>query len=342
MKHGLLLINLGTPQNTNHSSVRCYLQQFLMDKRVIDLPIWLRYVLVYGFILPFRTKRSAHAYQTIWTKQGSPLLVHSQELTKQIQKALGEECKVALGMRYGEPSIMSALNQLKDSESLTILPLYPQYSSAASGSAIAEALRIISAWDIIPSITVIRDFFQHPAYINAQTQKIKSHLQEHSHILFSYHGIPERQITKNSCQSICKDPCPHSTDNALGCYRSYCFQSSRLLAKELALPPTRYSTSFQSRIGKAPWIKPYTDEVLSSLVAQGIKKLIVVCPSFVADCLETLEEIGARAKKEWGALGGEELVVVPSLNSDPMWIKAIIEITQSKKDASSVLSQECY
>lgn len=334
MKRGLLLINLGTPKNTDIPSVRSYLCEFLTDKRVIDIPALFRYVLVYAFILPLRSKRSALAYQSIWTEHGSPLLFHSQNLKLEVQNAVGSDSKVALGMRYGEPSILDALNQLKDCESITVLPLYPQYSSAASGSAITEVFRIINSWDLIPSITIIRDFFQHPAYIKAQTQIIKAHFNEEAHILFSYHGIPERQITKNNCKSICVGPCSTSKEHIQDCYRAHCYHSSRLLAKELTLSSENYSTAFQSRLGKTPWIKPYTDETLVKLSAKGIKKLIVVCPSFVVDCLETLEEIGIRAKQQWLALGGEELITIPSLNTNPLWVKAIVEITHMQPNSS--------
>lgn len=328
MRRGLLLINLGTPKSANIPDVRNYLRAFLTDKRVIDLPALLRYVLVYVFILPFRVKRSAHAYQAIWTaEQGSPLLYHSQNLVDQLQKEVGSADTIALGMRYGQPSIASALDRLKHCESISILPLYPQYSSAASGSSIEEALRIISSWDIIPSISVVRDFFQHPTYIKAQAELIKTHLQDQEHILFSYHGIPERHITKHGCKSVCVEDCPTLTDNIQGCYKAQCHQSSRLLAKELQILKNQYSTSFQSRLGRTPWIKPYTDEVLTKLAAKGIKKLVIVCPSFVADCLETLEEIGIRAKQQWAALGGQQLIVVPCLNDHPLWIKAIVKLS---------------
>ncbi len=333
MKRGLLLINLGTPNNTDTSSVRSYLREFLTDKRVIDLPALLRYILVYMFILPFRSKRSARAYQSIWTEQGSPLLLHSQNLVNEVQKKVGSEHVIALGMRYGNPSIAHALNQLKHCESITILPLYPQYSSAANGSSIAEAMRILSSWDLVPSIKIISDFFQHPAYLKAQAQTIKTYLQEQTHVLFSYHGIPERQITKGSCKSICAESCPALTDNIQKCYRAQCHQSSRLLASELGLSTSNYSTAFQSRLGKTPWIRPYTDHILAELIAKRIKKLVIVCPSFVADCLETLEEIGIRLKKQWITLGGEELTIVPSMNSDPLWIKAIIAMAQMQSDS---------
>ncbi|MDR3501054.1 MAG: ferrochelatase [Legionella sp.] len=326
MRRGLLLINLGTPKTPHVPDVRSYLRAFLTDKRVIDLPVLLRYILVYVFILPFRAKRSAHAYQAIWTERGSPLLWHSQNLLTQVQQELGSKYEVVLGMRYGEPSLTEQLNQLRHCDSITILPLYPQYSSAASGSSIEEALKVISSWDLIPSITVIRDFFQHPAYIKAQTAVISEQLNEYEHLLFSYHGIPERQITKNDCKSVCIDTCPVTSEQNQGCYKAQCHQSSRLLAKELQLSEQQYSTAFQSRLGRTPWIKPYTDEILNRLAAQGIKKLVIACPSFVADCLETLEEIRIRAQQQWLALGGTQLIVVPCLNEHPLWVKAIADI----------------
>lgn len=333
MKHGLLLINLGTPNSIDVSSVRTYLREFLTDKRVIDLPALVRYVLVYAFILPFRAKRSAHAYQSVWTEQGSPLLCHSQNLVAQVQKEVGPESKVVLGMRYGKPSILAALEQLKHCDSIIILPLYPQYSSAASGSSIEEVLHIISSWDLIPSVTIIRDFYQHPAYIKAQVQTIKMHLKEKTQVLFSYHGIPERQITKSSCKIICQEACPTLRDGIQGCYRAQCYETSRLLAKELGLSDKSYGTAFQSRLGKTEWIKPYTDKVLIELAAKGVKQLVIVCPSFVADCLETLEEVGIRAKNQWLALGGEELHVIPCMNTDPLWVNAIVEIANLQANA---------
>lgn len=326
MKRGLLLINLGTPSRAELSSVKSYLREFLTDKRVIDLPFLIRYLLVYCFIIPFRSKRSTSAYQAIWTKEGSPLLHHSKKLEKKVQHAVGLDYKVVLGMRYGECSIVSALDQLKTCTSITIVPLYPQYSSAANGSSIAEAMRYISTWEQIPSVTVIRDFFQHPDYIKAQAQIIKQYQKEPTHILFSYHGIPERQITKHQCPSICLESCPVLSKDEQGCYRAQCYQNSRLLAEELQLSEQDYSTAFQSRLGKAPWIKPYLDSKLQDLIAKGIKKLTIVCPSFVTDCLETLEEITLRTKQQWLELGGEELIVIPAMNEDPAWVNALVKI----------------
>jgi ferrochelatase len=327
MRQGLLLINLGTPKSASISAVKNYLRAFLTDKRVITLPALFRYILVYFFILPLRAKRSAHAYKTIWTEQGSPLLYYSNKLTAALQKEAGPDYMVSLGMRYGEPSISQALDTLKSCDSITILPLYPHYSSAATGSAIEQALSVISSWSRIPSLRIIRDFFQHPSYIKAQAALIKNYLQEQEYLLFSYHGIPERQIECNECLSVCTST-SQVTRNNQSCYKAVCYQSSRLLAQELHLLENQYSTAFQSRLGKTPWIKPYLEKQLGILAAQGIKKLVIACPSFVADCLETLEEIGVRARHQWLALGGEQLIVVPCLNTDPLWIKALMELVE--------------
>ena len=324
MTHGILLTNLGTPNSTSISDVSRYLREFLTDKRVINLPSLVRYLLVYGLIVPFRAKNSAHAYQLIWTEKGSPLRFHSEQLTTNLQKDMGSKYKITLGMRYGNPSIAQAINDLKDCESITVLPLFPQYSSAATGSSIEEILKVVATLEVIPSMTIIRDFYQHPAYITTKAQIIKTHFQEHDHLLFSYHGIPERQIQNSGCKTVCSDICPPISTNNQGCYKAQCHQTSQLLATELKLSADQYSTSFQSRLGKIPWIKPYTDEVLIALAAKGIKNLTIACPSFIADCLETLEEIGIRAKEQWIKLGGEKFTIVPCLNDDANWIKQIL------------------
>lgn len=319
-KKGLLLINIGTPNSPDIPAVRRYLREFLFDKRVIDLPIILRYLLLYGFILPFRPRQSAHAYQAIWTDSGSPLLCYSQQLCDKLQERLGTNYQIVLGMRYGTPTIQQALEQLKTCEQITILPLYPQYSSAATGSSIEKVLEILLSKTVFPSIHIIRDFYNHPAFIHAQTQLIKPYLSDQDHVLFSYHGLPERQLSKAGCKTICTHDCP-STMTAQGCYRAQCFETSRLLSVSLQL--TTFSTAFQSRLGRTPWIKPYTDEVLQTLAKNGIKRLVIACPSFVTDCLETLEEIGLRAKQQWLKLGGEQLTLVPCLNDHELWIDAI-------------------
>lgn len=326
MKYGILLINLGTPNNPSKYAVRNYLKTFLTDYRVIDIPLVWRYILVYLFILPFRTKRSAEAYSLIWTSQGSPLLYHSQNVSNELQKQMGLNYKVILGMRYGFPSIEAGLNQLKHCDSILILPLYPQYSSAATGSSIERCLHIIQQWNVIPAIKIIKDFYDHPEYIKAQCIHITKYIDD-SFVLFSYHGIPERQLIKAGCEHICQESCPTDNNHNSGlCYKAQCFQTSNLIAKTLKLQSTQFATSFQSRLGKTPWIRPYTDEILQILIKNGVKKLHVVCPSFVVDCLETIEEIGIRLKSEWFALGGESFKLIPCLNENPEWIKSLIKI----------------
>lgn len=326
MPHGLLLINLGTPDSPSTSSVRQYLKEFLSDKRVIDLWAPLRYLLLYAFILPFRPKQSAHAYQAIWTKEGSPLLINSQKLVKQLQESLGPDFQVALGMRYGKPSIAHALNQLATCNQLTILPLYPQYSSAANGSSIEKVLTLLAQQSAPPTFRIIRDFYQHPGFIHAQGELIRPHLNSQNYLLFSFHGIPQHHLTKVNCQEICQKACKPISVNTQDCYRAHCFASSRALAEYLELEPNQYTVAFQSRLGKTPWIKPYTDEILPQLIKQGIKNLVVVCPSFVADCLETLEEIGIRAQQQWRQLGGQAFTLIPCVNDQPLWVKGIIDI----------------
>ncbi len=327
MKHGLLIINLGTPDNPSVGAVGRYLREFLADGRVISLPAPLRYLLLYCFILPFRVRRSAHAYQMIWSAEGSPLLHHSRSLVNGLQKRLEGHCKVVLGMRYGNPSIDEALHQLSGCEKITVLPLYPQYSSAATGSSIEKTLRSISTKNILPSLNVIRDFYSHQSFINAQVAMIKSHVGNHDYILFSYHGLPEQHLQQGGCNPVCAAQCPPISSTDKGCYRAQCLQTTALVAESLGLTEQQHGTAFQSRLGKMPWIKPYTDEILVKLISQGIKRIAVVCPSFVADCLETLEEIGIRLKSQWIEIGGTQLTLIPCLNDSEPWLDAIIDIT---------------
>lgn len=324
MKKGLLLMNIGSPTAPDTPAVRRFLAEFLADKRVIDLPAPLRYLLLYAFILPFRPQKSALAYQAIWTPKGSPLICHSQDLCAKLQMKLGAEYKVVLGMRYGQPSIHDALAQLEDCEHITVLPLYPQYSSAATGSSIEKVLEELAPKNTFPSMTIIRDFYQHPEFIKAFADQIKPYVKDHDYLLFSYHGLPERQLQKGGCKPVCVGACPPISSKNQSCYRAQSQQTSALLAQALGL--TDYGTSFQSRLGKTPWIKPYTDIVLPELAERGIKRLAIACPSFVSDCLETIEEIGMRAKEQWLEVGGKELTLIPCLNANDAWVDAVIEI----------------
>ena len=326
MKNGLLLINLGTPERPDVAGVRRYLREFLADRRVISLPSPLRYLLLYLFILPFRPKSTAHAYQAIWTPEGSPLLINSQRLATKLQQRLGDRWQVALAMRYGNPSIMAALNELSTCEQLTVLPLYPQYSSAATGSSIEEIMRLMAPQTNFPSLKIIRDFYQHPGFIAAQAQLIKPHLIDYDYLLFSYHGIPEQHIERSGCAKVCQESCPPISEVNQTCYKAQCHETTKQLARALDIPEEKYCLSFQSRLGKTPWIKPYTDMILPQLAKQGIKRLVVSCPSFVADCLETLEEIGMRAQQQWQDLGGEQLTLIPCVNDSPLFVEAVIDI----------------
>lgn len=308
IKRGLLLINLGTPQAPDVASVRRYLAEFLSDKRVIDLPCLFRYLLLYGIILPFRSKKTALAYQQIWSSEGSPLLVNSLALKAAVQTQLQNTYDVQLGMRYGEPSLKQALTALKNCHEITVLPLFPHYASASTGSALEVVLDYFKQQLTLPTLHVISSFYEHPAYISAQAALIKPYLDEHDFVLFSYHGLPLRQLAKASAP----------------CYKTQCYTTSSLVAQALQL--AHYDTAFQSRLGRLPWIPPYTDQQLPLLAKKGIKRLLVVCPSFVADCLETLEEIGQAAKSQWFALGGTHFTLVPSLNTNPDWVKSLIQI----------------
>ncbi|MCD6055067.1 MAG: hemH [Gammaproteobacteria bacterium] len=329
---GVLLINLGTPDDPALSSVRRYLREFLLDPRVIDLPVLIRYLLVYGIILPFRTPKTLHAYQTIWTEKGSPLRIHTENLTKALSQVLGNSYKVVYGMRYGNPSIDSAIPQLQSCKHVIVLPLFPQYSSAATGSALTVVFQEYAKQWNIPRLTIIDSFYQEEGFIKAYAELIKPYLDlpASPFLLLSYHGLPERHLHKSRCESLCHAAasCPAISDHNQFCYRAQCYATSKKIASQLSLSEDRYLTSFQSRLGRTPWIKPYTDEQLITLRKQGINNLVIACPAFVADCLETLEEIGLRARAQWQALGGNSFNLIPCLNAQPLWVKAIANIIQ--------------
>ncbi|MEO8400533.1 MAG: ferrochelatase [Gammaproteobacteria bacterium] len=327
---GVLLINLGTPDNCDPKSVYRYLKEFLNDPRVIDLPAIIRWPLINGLIIPRRYKNSANAYQQIWTKEGSPLLINSLQLKEKLSAELGTDYQVELGMRYGNPSIPSALLKMKSCDKILILPLFPQYSSAATGSAIEETLEWFSTQWNIPTLEIKSDFYNHPAFIQAYADVILQHTRDTKIdlFLFSYHGLPKRHVIKSGCHISCDhiNACPLVSESNRFCYRAQCYETSALLAKALDLSDKQYHVSFQSRLGRTPWIKPYTDALLPELIKQGIKNIAIACPSFVADCLETLEEINIRARKQWQTLGGEKFTFVPCLNTKFSWIKGLSQI----------------
>jgi protoporphyrin/coproporphyrin ferrochelatase len=326
-KNSILCINLGTPDEPSTKAVRRYLKEFLMDKRVIALPFLIRWILVHIIIVPFRSRQSAHNYQTIWRQDGSPLMIYTKKLIHKLQKRLAPDTNVTFAMRYGKPSIPDVLKKLsQNSEHITVLPLYPQYASATNGSSIEDVLKTLESLEAIPSIRVIRDFYNDEDYINALSQSIKPYIDNNTHLLLSFHGLPENQLTKLGCQPVCQNTCPTTLKIGVPCYRQQSFITSQCVANALGLNSTQYTVSFQSRLGKTPWIKPYTDEMLHELSKKGIKHLAIACPSFVADCLETLEEIGIQAKQTWADLGGESFKLIPCLNDQDIWIEALVKI----------------
>lgn len=328
---GVLLVNLGTPDAPTTPAVRRYLREFLMDPRVLDINPAGRWALVNLIIAPTRSPKSAAAYREVWTQRGSPLLVASEDLTTAVQQKLGSEFNVVLGMRYQNPSIASALKELRryPLDRLIVVPLFPQYSSAASGSAVEKVMEELGADWNVPSVRVLADFYDHPGFIQSQAAVAKRSLEgfEPDLVLMSFHGLPERHVKKSWAPEFSgcdlKGPCPEIGAGNRYCYRAQCYATARALAKAMDLSPTDYEVSFQSRLGRDPWIKPYTDLLLPELAQRGVKRLAVMCPAFVADCLETLEEIGIRAREDWKEAGGEALHLIPCVNAEPEWAEAV-------------------
>jgi ferrochelatase len=336
MKTGVLLINLGTPDSPEAGDVRRYLREFLMDPFVVDIPWVARWLLVNGVILPRRPADSAALYRKVWTDRGSPLLYHLLDLVHGVQEQLGGAYVVRPGMRYGSPSIGSALAAFQKDrvDRVIAFPLYPQYSLAATESSLEELRTAARALDFKPPITSVPEFYDDPAFIDCFVERFRETLERglaFDHVVFSFHGLPERQIRKTDatgahCLSradCCRlDPRRPGAPNSR-CYRAQCFRTATLIADGLRLAPEQYTVSFQSRLGRTPWIKPYTDVVYDELAARGIRRLAVLSPSFVADCLETLEEIAIRGRSQFERAGGESLSLVPSLNSDAPWVKTV-------------------
>lgn len=330
MKTGVLLINLGTPDSPKTPDVRKYLTQFLNDPRVIDINPLGRFLLVNGIIVPFRSPKSAKLYEKIWTKEGSPLLINSTKMKVLLQKELGDNFVVELGMRYQSPSLESALDKLRlaQVEKIIMIPLYPQYASSSTGSSVAEAIRLMQHWEVTPSVEVISKFYDNPDFINACVAVAKKYdINEYDHVIFSYHGLPERHIMKGAAHygsDSCKlgSCCDSITKNNQYCYRANCFETTRQLVKHLNIPEGKYVTTFQSRLDDK-WIKPYSDKVIEEKAKEGKKKMLVFSPAFVADCLETIYEIGTEYDEIFKEHGGEKITLVESLNDHPKWIEAL-------------------
>ena len=329
MSPGILLVNLGTPASCSTADVRRYLGEFLMDPYVLDVPWALRRTIVSGFILPFRPARSAEAYSKIWDAAGpgtgSPLLHYSLRLADAARAALNVPLELA--MRYGQPSLSSGLDRLaaQGVEELLLVPLYPQFADSTVSTTVKAVQRLAGGR---MKLHMLPPFFAREGYREALAASVREHLPERwDHLLLSYHGLPERHITRadptgKHClrsRDCCTAPSPaHAT-----CYRHQCFRTSELLAQALRLADDRYSVSFQSRLGRLPWLTPYTDQTLAALPAKGVRRLVVACPAFVADNLETLEEIGLTGRRTFLEAGGETFSLVPCLNDRPDWVAAL-------------------
>jgi ferrochelatase len=311
--------------------VRRYLREFLGDPRVLDIPALPRRLLLEGVILPTRPRRSAEAYTKVWTPEGSPLLVYGRALRDALGKRLGGGFVVELAMRYGVPAIPAAIERLAaaDCRRIVVVPLFPQYSAAATGSALEAVYRAAGARWNVPPLDVLDSYYDDPGFIGALAAVARELPEERrpDHLLLSYHGLPERQIRKSDATGahcFASNACCEVIGRANRfCYRAQCAATSRALTRTLGIPDEDWTIAFQSRLGRTPWIRPYTDEILPFLRERGVRRLAVMCPSFVADCLETIEEIGLRGREQWLELGGEELVLIPCLNAHPAWVETV-------------------
>ena len=325
MKKGVLLVNLGSPESPNPKDVKTYLGEFLMDERVIDVPLWARTLIVKGIILNTRPKASAAAYKKIWWEEGSPLIVISERLKAKIQKKV--EIPIHLAMRYGSMTIKKGLQELvhKGVEEVFLIPLYPQFAMATTETilVLAEEIRKSHFPDL--RIESLPAFYNNPDYIEVLSSSISTHLKEkeYEHLLFSYHGVPERHIRKSDVtKSHCKidgSCCVTPSKAHQFCYRHQCFEVTRLVSEKLGLKDGTYSTSFQSRLGFDPWLQPYTDRTIERMGKQGVKNMAIITPAFVSDCLETLEEIAMEGKEIFHEMGGQNFTTIPCLNDDDNW-----------------------
>jgi ferrochelatase len=336
---GLLLINLGTPASPSEDDVRAYLREFLSDPRVLDGPAWRRKLILNLFILPRRPRESAKAYSSIWTDDGSPIMAHSLSLREKVRERLSGDTVVEIGMRYGSPSIRSGILRLLEAgaERLILFPLYPQYSAATTESCVEEANRVLREAGEMPPVTVVPPFYDHPAWLSPLAARARAEIGDSmpGKVIMSFHGLPERQVraadrTGNTCLAT-KDCCATIRKSNAMCYRAQCFATARSLTRMLDLPPDRVVTCFQSRLGRVPWIRPYTDEMLA-LHGGGGGDALVLCPSFVADCLETLEELGMRGAETWSAAGGGRFTLAPCVNDDEHWADGVLTLVRESCD----------
>jgi len=326
---GILIINLGTPDEPSRSAVYRYLKQFLLDPRVIDINAVSRNLLVRGIIAPFRSGQSAKLYKELWTEQGSPLKYHGVNLASQVQQLLGNEYVVELAMRYQSPSIESAIQKLMQAKvsKIKVFPLFPQYASASTGSAHEEVMRVLAGQQIIPEVEFVNSYPTWQPLIDLFVANGRKYdLAQYDHFLFSYHGLPQRQLRKADAFNHClqsPDCCKTLTPVNQFCYSAQCHATTQAIVNQLGLKPEQYTICFQSRLGRDPWVQPYTSKVLEALAESGAKRLLVFCPAFTADCLETTVEVSIEYREEFLKMGGERLDLVESLNDSPVWAQAI-------------------
>lgn len=335
-KTGVLLVNLGTPDSPSVPDVRKYLREFLMDGRVIDIPYIPRFLLVNGIIAPFRAPKSAKIYRQLWNENGSPLKHYGYVVTRLVQEKLGDDYVVRLAMRYQSPSIDAGLAEFQTLglTDLVVIPFFPQYASASTGSVYEKVMDILKTWQVIPQVRFVNRFLEHPKYIDGFVERGRTYMNEraYDHYLFSYHGLPERQIRKGDvAKTVCRfgECCGSLRSDNQHCYRAQCFETTRRLVRELGIPEGKYTTSFQSRLGSDPWIKPYTDDVIKEMPGKSIKSVLAFSPAFVADCLETTIEVGEEYKELFEEHGGEHWQLVESLNDSPHWIEAVVDMVKT-------------
>jgi len=324
MKTGVLLVNLGTPKSYDPKVVKSYLEEFLLDPYVIDIPWVLRWLLVRCVIVPLRYKKTAKLYESIWSKEGSPLMTNSLCLMKKLQESLGEDFVVDIAMRYHDRKIEEGVNSLinKGVEKIIFVPLFPQFANATSGSIFAEIEKLKNKYKFTKSFEFIKSYPTQNDMIQAYADRINEmDVKNYDHIVLSFHGLPVRHLKKIDNRCYEKECC--SRDNVSDCYRKQCYETARSIIKLIDRDENDFTISFQSRLGSDPWIKPFTQETLNNLLIQGKKKILVACPSFVSDCIETLCEIEKEYKEEFLHSGGEKLDLVPSLNDHPKWIEGL-------------------
>jgi len=333
-KTAVILANVGTPDEPTVPAVRRYLFQFLNDRRVIDLPWLLQKFLVNVIIVPFRAPKSTKLYQMLWTEKGSPLLAISNESRDRLQERLGENYEVFVGMRYQNPSLKKALQTIKDKrfDKIVVLPMFPQYASSTAGTIAQLVNNETAGWNVIPELTIISQFYDNPGFVKAFAAQIKKYKpEEFDHIIFSYHGLPFSQTDRvhpaiKTVNCNCEVEMP---EHGRFCYKATCYETTRLLAKELGLPKSAYSVAFQSRLTKN-WLKPFSDKEVIKLAKEGKKRVLIAAPAFIADCLETIVEIGVEYQELFKENGGEKIQLVESLNTNPDWIEILAELVTNK------------